>query len=252
MKNFYRLTVSALTLSVAILSGCAGATRLPLRAKGPAGESLDRKKLDLEFLGAPDTRRDQVVERLGSIDTAYQNPRLFWGRWSDSKWGYWWFVAGGNSAAGDAKRVWHVHNLLVSFDENGTVRKKEVIDNDQALWAELHALLGETAPLDLSQPVPLEVHGLRDLAKITLTKDVVELERHKGKMPVLQISPQKIVRISHSRAYANSHPSSTCHTLHFDEKTAWGKSVLFCASPADVATLFQYLQQAGASNLRWD
>ncbi len=124
MKNFYRLTVSALTLSVAILSGCAGATRLPLRAKGPAGESLDRKKLDLEFLGAPDTRRDQVVERLGSIDTAYQNPRLFWGRWSDSKWGYWWFVAGGNSAAGDAKRVWHVHNLLVSFDENGTVRKK--------------------------------------------------------------------------------------------------------------------------------
>src|SRR6266436_6012682 len=105
MKNFYRSAVSALAFSAAILSGCAGATRLPMRAKGLAGEALQNKQLDLAFLDAPGTQRDEVVNRLSSVDTAYSNSRLFWGRWSESKWGYWWFIAGGTAAAGDAQRI---------------------------------------------------------------------------------------------------------------------------------------------------
>ena len=111
--------LTALILSVALFSGCAGATRLPARTRGPAGDDLQVKQLDLAFLDASGTQRQEVLSRLSSVDTSYANPRLFWGRWSDSKWGYWWFMAGGTSAAGDAKRIWHVHNLLVSFDENG-------------------------------------------------------------------------------------------------------------------------------------
>src|SRR5712692_9217710 len=160
MKSIRHLAVSALALSATIiLSGCAGATRLPMRSKGPAGEALQIKQLDLSFIDAPGTQREDVVRRLGSVDTGYSNPRLFWARWSESKWGYWWFVAAQTGGAGDAKRVWLMHNLLVAFDENGAVRKKEVIDNDASLWAELHAQLAVGPPLDLSEPVPLEASG---------------------------------------------------------------------------------------------
>jgi len=252
MKRTHFLVIPALTLSVFLFSGCVGATRLPMRTKGPAGETLQRKQLDLGFLDAPGTQRQEVLSRLSVVDTAYSNPRLFWGRWSDSKWGYWWFVAAQTGGAGDAKRVWHVHNLLVSFDENGAVRKKEVIDNDASLWAELHAQLMAGPPLDLSGPVPLVASGYRNLTRITLAKDSVELERSKGKAKVLRISALKVVRFSHGRPQPWMHPNTTCHTLHFEDKTEWGKSVLVCADAANVATLFQYLQQAGSPTMRWD
>ena len=124
MKRIHSLAVSALAISAVILSGCAGATRLPMSARGPAGETLQNKRLDLTFLDMPGIQRQEVVSRLSSVDTSYSNPRLFWGRWSDSKWGYWWFIAGGNNAAGDAKRVWHIHNLLISFDVSSISRRQ--------------------------------------------------------------------------------------------------------------------------------
>jgi hypothetical protein len=251
MKNFYRLAVSALALSAAILSGCAGATRLPMRAKGPAGEALQNKQLDLAFLDAPGTQRDEVISRLSSVDTSYSNPRLFWGRWSESKWGYWWFVAGNNYAAGDAKRIWHIHNLLVSFDENGNVRKKELFNEDKSLWIELHTRLADVPPLDLSQSVQIEVLGPGKLQAMTLGKDSIQFDPLKALSPV-QVSPQAIVRISHSSLRNPANPAVTCHTLHLAEKGVLGKRILFCASPANVAATFQYLQQYGSPQLRWD
>ena len=252
MKCTHFLVITALTVSAVLFSGCVGATRLPMRTKGPAGETLQRKQLDLSFLDAPGTQRQEVLSRLNMVDTAYSNPRLFWGRWSDSKWGYWWFVAAQTGGAGDAKRVWHVHNLLVSFDEDGAVRKKEVIDNDTSLWAELHTQLATTPPLELSEPLPLGASGYRNLTRITLAKDSLELERSKGKTPILRISARKVVRLSHSRPQSWMRANTTCHTLHFEEKTEWSKSVMVCADAASVATLFQYLQQAGSPTMRWD
>ena len=76
--------------------------------------------------------------------------------------------------------------------------------------------------------------------------------RSKGKEQVLRISPQKIVRFSHGRLNLSFRPNLTCHTLHFTEKTEWGKSALVCASATNVATLFQYLQQAGSPTMRWE
>jgi len=251
MKNFQRLAVSALVLSVAMLSGCAGATRLPTRAKGPAGDALQNNKLDLAFLDAPGTRREEVVSRLSSVDTSYSNPRLFWGRWSESKWGYWWFIAGNNSAAGDAKRIWHIHNLLVTFDEDGNMRKKELFNDDKSLWVELHNQLADAPPLDLSKPIQIEVVGPGKLRGITLEKDSIRFDRLKALSPV-QVSPQAVVRISHSRVGIIANPAMTCHTLNVAEKSPLGKRILFCASPAYVATTFLYLRQYGSPQLRWD
>lgn len=251
MKHFNHLAVSALALSAAILSGCAGATRLPMRAKGFAGEPLQKNQLDLAFLDAPGTQREEVVSRLSSIDTSYSNPHLFWGRWSESKWGYWWVIAGGYSAAGDAKRIWHIHNVLVSFDENGTVRRKELFKDDKSLWTELHIRLADAPPLDLSQPIPIEVIGSGKVRAMTLGKDSIQFDRRNALLPV-QISPQAIARISHSRLGIIGNPLVTCHTVYLAEKSPMGKKISFCAKPAYVATTFQYFQQYGSPQLRWD
>lgn len=251
MKREHFLVIPALAVWAVLFGGCVGATRLPTRAQGPEGEKLQIKQPDLGFLDAPGTQREDVVSRLRMVDTAYSNPRLFWGRWSESKWGYWWFVAAQTGAAGDARRVWHVHNLLVSFDENGTVDKKELIDNNASLWEELHTLLKATPPLELSAPLSMEASGYQGVTKITLGKDWVELRKSTGKKPLLRISPQQVVRFSHSQPLPRMNPNTTCHTLHFEQKTEWGKSVLVCADAANVATLFQYFQQAGSPTMRW-
>lgn len=262
MKNYYRLAVSTLVLCAAILSGCAGATRLPTRSRSPAGEALQNKQLDLAFLDAPGTHREEVASRLSSVGM-YSNPRLFWGRWDESKWGYWWVIGGMNGAGtGDAKRIWHVRNLLVSFDENGIVRKKALFGEDKSLWAELHSQLADAPPLDITQPNQMHVVGSDKLETITLGKDSIQFDRRQKSSPV-QVSPQAIVRISHTSqqavfrvsrtpASALGDPALTCHTLHFAEKSALGKKVSFCSSPANVAAIFQYLQQAGPPKMRWD
>lgn len=252
MKRIHALAISALIFSAALLSGCAGATRLPMRAKGPAGETLQNKHLDLAFLDAPGTQRQEVADRLKTVDTAYANPRLFWGRWSESKWGYWWFVASTNDARGDAKWVWHTHNLLVSFDENGVVRKKAVFDDDKSLWAELHTQLAEAPALDLSQPLQLPMTGRGRLHMITLERDSMLLDPVRARISPFRVSPQAIIRVSHDRADNRFDRATTCHTLHLAEKSPMGKRISFCASPAYVATTFQYLQQYGSPQLRWE
>jgi hypothetical protein len=60
--------------------------------------------------------------------------------------------------------------LLVSFDENGNVRKKELINEDKSLWVELHSRLADAPPLDLSQPIPIEVLGPGKLQATTLQR----------------------------------------------------------------------------------
>src|SRR6266436_6030809 len=108
----------------ALFTACVGASRLPARSRGPAGAQIGKSELDMSFLETAPVTRDDVTSKLASIDTGYHDPHLFWGRWVDSKWGYWWVIvaAGPGSPAagtGDAKRIWHVKNLLITFDDNG-------------------------------------------------------------------------------------------------------------------------------------
>lgn len=246
------MAVAAAALCMHSLGGCVGATRLPMRTSGPAGEKLNKKQLDLQFLDANGASREEVLQRLAPIDTGYSNPRLFWGRWSESKWGYWWFVAAQTGAAGDAKRMWHVHNLLVKFDENGAAKEKVLIDDDAALWRALHTQLADSSPLDLTQPVTMGISG-HWVSEMTLTRDSVRVTRNRKKNPIVEVSPQKIVRISHDRAPdKGSRAGTTCHTLHLAEKSAMGKNIHFCADAPSVAAMFQYLQQTVPGGLQWE
>jgi hypothetical protein len=255
-QRYHVLCVIILLGLCAALCGCVGATRLPVRATGPAGTTIQKKEIDLGFLQVGATHREEVANKLADIDTSYSNPRLFWGRWGESRWGYWWVVGypcDNCGVGGDAKRIWHVQNVLVAFDEKGVVTSREPIGDDSLLWRALHSRMVEAPPppLDLSQPVRVPLTS-GSPAAILLTKEVMEFESSKEGQSNVAISALKVVRFTHgSSSDKKASPGVTCHALELSEKTAFGKKIKFCANAAQVGVLFQYLQQAAPPGMTW-
>jgi hypothetical protein len=254
-SSLCRLDLLAALAFCALLTACVGATRLPARTRGPAGVQIQKNELDMSFLETPSVHRDDVTSKLASIDTGYHGPHLFWGRWVDSKWGYWWLVfaagpgTGGGTGAGDAKRIWHVKNLLVTFDDNGVMQEREVIDNDRILWRELHTHVAQMPALDLSQPRYFALgSGSR---AILLHQDYFEVTGMK-KGPA-RISPSSIIRVDHVPSKdKRQNAGITCHTLHFSEKTPVGRNLKFCGNAEMVVTLFEFLQQTAPKTMQWE
>jgi hypothetical protein len=237
-----------------ILAGCAGATRLPTRSRGPNGNQIAAKQIDLAFVQTGTTKRQEVLDKLYPVNTGCCGPRLFWGRWTDSKWGYWWLVVapGGSSGsgAGNAKRLWRVKSIVLSFDDNEVVQSMKVFDEDRSLWRELHSHLPDLDPLDLTQLFSIPV-GRRGEGVLTLGKDFIEVERRKKS--TARIPPANVQRISHEGTpEKGDNPGLTCHTLHFAKRTDVGRTLHFCAQGSQVMTLFQYLQQAGPKDIEWE
>ena len=123
---------------------------LPEKTNGPTGTTIQKNDIDLAFLQPGTTRREEAVNKLNRIDTGYESPQMFWERWSESKWGHWVIIAVPGSTGGDAGRNWHLHNLLVSFGDNGVMQSKDLIDGEKDLERELRVRLAKTPPLDLS------------------------------------------------------------------------------------------------------
>ena len=190
----YRFVCVATLCFCALLWGCVGATRLPTRTTGPAGASIEKKEIDLSFLQVGTTHREEVATKLAAIDTSYSNPRLFWGRWSESRWAAW-VIAGQGSGGG---RIWHVQNILVAFDEDGTVTSKEMFKDNDALWRALHShmLTAPPPPLDLSQPIRISIRTLKHREpKAILLRVLGNLSKHRS-AEVRQLCSAGIAEIS--------------------------------------------------------
>ena len=233
----------------AVLTACMGATRLPARRHGLGGVPIQKDELELSSLESSTVRRDDVAAKLTRIDTGCNDPHLFWGRWAESKWGYWWIVAVPGGGGGDAERVWHVKNLLITFNDIGAIQSKQVIGNDHVLWQTLRAdTASELAPVNF-KPIVIGLPG--KFRTLTLTSSGLEIV-HAKKGHIL-IAPEKLTRFSHHGS-PNKQESApvTCHKLHFSEETAIGSSVNFCASAGEVVSVFQYLDHAAPKTMRWE
>ena len=249
------------------LSGCVpGVARLPVRTVGMTGDKLEKQELDLSFLKVGTTNRSEVLDKLNVINTGYSDPRLFWGRWFVSKWGYWMIGAG----TGDADRIWHANNLVVLFDEKGVVTDKKVVANNKELWKEITSNLQAAPKLDLTNPLSISLFP-GGSETLTLHADSMEISgfTHQSNpfakekyLPAADVSPQKVIRISHGGNVPTAGPDAglpherpgqpTCHTLYFAERTLVGKKTYFCMEGSHLAAMLQYLYQSHPGGMRWE
>src|SRR5437879_8495005 len=113
--------VALVAAATSLCQGCVVVpVRAPTRTNGLTGKM---EKVNLDFLQAGKTARQEVTEKLGETDTGVKDNRLFLGRWTSSKWGVFWAAGGGYSGTGGWNRAWARHNVLISFDEQDIVQQ---------------------------------------------------------------------------------------------------------------------------------
>lgn len=234
-------------------SACVGATRMITRERGPSGEQLPKHALDLSFVNPGVTTRDEVVSKLSMVNTGYDDPHLFWGRWATSKWGYFAGVAGpyGGGAA-DANRIWHVYNLLITFDDRGVAQSKQLLDDDPQFWREVHKQTASLPPVDVTDAISFVVTG-DGAQRITLAREWVEAERPTGAIRTVRIAPSKILRFRHAgpKDKRNS-PGISCHVFYLSEKTAFGRKISFCTDGPNLLATFRYLHRYASPAMQWE
>ena len=156
MKRYAKLR--ARQRVVACIPACAclvlvGCFPLPVRFPTRTTDASSQK-VDLTFLKAGSTTREEVNQKLASIDTGVNQREFFWGRPHVSK--YREILMVGYVPVGPMDRMWGVENLLVSYDANGVV-KTFVIVGDSHLLRELDSVdSAATALVDVSSPVTLD------------------------------------------------------------------------------------------------
>ena len=232
------------TLLCSLCAGCVMPMRAPTRTKGP-GEV--ENKLDLSFIKAGSTGRQEVLEKLGWIDTGLKDERLFLGRWISSSWAVLWAAAGGYSAGAGAERHWDGRNLMVEFDEKGLVKESRVFP-DSALVKELSAWVARVQDRpELSTKTEITVEhrhawGGQQEAKIVLGSDVFEFhETGKGSHD-FRIPPKQIAGLTFARR-DTANPQNIHHTIHFKDKTKAGSKMTLRTDVPTLLALVKYVGQ---------
>src|SRR5713226_1907871 len=239
---------------VAVASSlCQGCLVLPVRAPTrTSGSSGAMEKVNLNFIEAGKITRAEVTEKLSVTDTGVKDKRLFLGRWTSSKWGVLWAVAGNNSAAGGWNRSWARHNVLIAFDDKDVVQQYRVFP-DHELVKQLSAWVaeGRGQPLDLSVPIEVPVEhrhraGGQVPGTLVLGNDSFEFREDDGKgKHNFKISPKQIRELSlTSIGHGDkSDPRYMNQTIRFAEKTKVGGKMTIRVDVPTVMLLVQYLSQ---------
>ncbi len=225
------------------------------RDRGSSGQQLDSKTFDPSAVQPGKTTREEVLAKFSMVNTGYNDPHFFWGRWATSKWGYWWIViapaynGGGAAGAGDAHRIWQIHNILITFDDNGLVTNKELLDDGPPLWGELNHYVAALPAVDGAEAISIPGDTL-----IELKGDWLEAVRTRHrKSSRIRITADKIVRIAHAGPSDKRNcPGLSCHILYLKEKTAFGRKLRFCADGPDLIGTLRYLHRYALPNMQWE
>jgi len=239
--------VALVAAATSLCQGCVVVpVRAPTRTNGLTGKM---EKVNLDFLQAGKTARQEVTEKLGETDTGVKDNRLFLGRWTSSKWGVFWAAGGGYSATGGWNRAWARHNVLISFDDQDIVQQFRQFP-DEELVKQLSAWVaeGHAQPLDLSAPIELPVDhrhgsGVGFPGTLVLSNDSFEFrenEKHNFKISPQQIRDIQLTSIGHGD---KSDPRYMNETIHFTQKTTVGGKMTIRVDVPAIMTLVKYLAQ---------
>jgi hypothetical protein len=235
-------------------SFCQGCLVLPVRAPTKtSGASGETAKVQMNFIEAGKTTREEVLRKLGGTESAIEGDTYFVGRWTSSSWGVLWMVTGNNTADGGWNRHWETRNVLVEFDEMGLVKEYRVFPDSQLL-KEFSALVakGPKRPLDLSKPmeIPVEHFSLRreinSSGTIILENDSFEFREADGAgKHSFKISPNQIRDFSLAPMAEGNHPDPhyVKQSIHFSGKTRVGSRITLSVDVPTVLLLVKYLAQ---------
>ena len=232
-----------------LCSGCmwlgpAVPVRVPTHTRDISGTNHE---IDLSFLKTGSTTREEVASKLKLIDTGTKEPHLFWGRWESSGWAWAPMVAPYLGS-----RDWTPQNVLIAFDNTGTVKIWKVV-RDKELLKELDFLQNtRSSPFDLSSSLHLNAklpYGCRDLAaELVLLPDTLEYQASRsfqtarrnlsGVTLTAEVLPPTDPTV---RPQAQPDPSHLWVKIHFARRTILGKSLTIGIDPEGLLVLHDYI-----------
>ena len=131
--------------------------------------------------------------------------------------GGWIVVAGGYNAAGNASRLWHTVNLLVEFDQNGTVTKFDTFP-DKLLAEKLTAVAADQGAEPARANDDLQVAWTADNSAmhVRFGDGTIEFDGAAGKKRYHFVVPAtQFERIGAASVGVTSDPVYTTQVLHF-------------------------------------
>jgi len=247
------VVLAVVLLGAMTATGCVVVPmKMRTRVEAPAGTKRVISKNDLV---PGKTTREDVEGRYGAAAVGTDVPGLFWGRFRKSSWAFAAFTALPAPYA-TGGRLWGIRNLIVTFDEYGSVKDSFIVDEGdlhrplmQAL-AEISALPREWGqPLSIRghEPDPEKPGGAVDLV-LTNAGAVVTRHPRWTRHPLPQAPPAVVTaRLADIESLTVGHggddPSSVEVVLRFKEETSVGHHLTFKVDPQDAILIARWWAQ---------
>ncbi len=240
-----------------LITGCVVAPiPVPTHSRLPNGAQASKKELDLTFIQQGKTSREEVLSNLSIIDTGYGDTRPFWGRWTSSSWALGYMAGGPYVAKGGASRLWRQNNLVIVFDEHGTVESSKLFDQakEAKFVDELREILQSASfqPDALPEVLPAQTFIDKPL-RVTLFEDRISVEQAIGNPKAKTIPLQSLASFSVPlvlQSPQDKDPGFICATLHGAAGTHPDK-LNFCMDGPQLAKVLEYLVQRAPKDFRW-
>lgn len=245
LRDWPRPCMFAALLYCLFLTGCIVAPIPMTKRVEVPGEASGRTAPNLNLLRRGQSTRKDVSEKFSVIDTGYTGNDLFFGRWVSSGSGWVWMIAGDNTGEGGYWRNWKVHNLVVTFDENGALKDFNEVDDKRVL--KTLARVSATQPLIEKDALPAEmqVQCRRVRVSMALEPDSIVFDHSDQPKIRLRMAPAQIASLRLLRPH---HPDAATLEMRMDfrSRTTFGRKIQFAISPANAVRLTQYLQSVNS------
>ena len=245
--DFFQVAVGLLAVATCVaLPGCVMVpVRAPTHIVGPAGKV---KTLDVKFLTPTVTNREEVRQKLAEVSAVADFEHFYWARWGQSKWAVAWAVGGGYQGAGGVDRLWGSENLIVRFDDSGTVSESRRV-SDKELAPELRKALRSESKLAPEWPIKLQMdhrhHGTQyQVADISLSPDRIEVSEPFNPKHRFGFAPADVIGLKTPTGDAGEgNRLSIQQTVLLKSKTPAGTKLVLRMEANDLIWLLRYVNE---------
>ncbi len=229
-----------------ILTGCFVApiptTKQTVSAKGKI------KNFDLADV-QPGVSREQIDQQLADISIDCGTPRIFWGRWSSSRWVLaYGQVVSGHGSGGDT-RLSKPHNLVLEFDEVGKLLRRHDV-NEEGLLPALESSIRSASlpPLNFDKPLVLNARHWEHIddpksdGNLVLSGKELRFQEPANSKHDFSVPASAVQSLSSGLQYETA-AERIAVTIHLSAKTPAGKNVKVAMYPTELLTLIRWFQQ---------